>query len=219
MSMWKKALKETIESKPFQSLLHSLDELIQIRTIYPKKEDWFKALSITPYEQVKIVIIGQDPYHQKNQAMGLAFSVNKGVKIPPSLRNIYKEIESDLGITMPNHGDLSAWAKEGVLLLNTTLTVEDSKPMSHKDLGWDLFTDAIIKALNNKDTPIVYLLWGKHAQSKEGLIDQQKHLILKAPHPSPLSAYQGFFGCKHFSKANAFLTANGIKPINFKLPT
>lgn len=219
MSMWKEILSEVLKSQAFNDLINKLDTLSQTKTIYPKKEDWFNALNLTPFENVKMVIIGQDPYHQKNQAMGLAFSVRKGIKIPASLRNIYKEIESDLGIKMPNHGDLTAWAKEGVLLLNTTLTVEDSKPLSHKDLGWTFFTDAIIKALNHKETPIVYLLWGKHAQSKEALINQSKHVIFKAPHPSPLSAYHGFFGCKHFSKANTFLTKHGIKAINFKLPT
>ncbi|MFP4286406.1 MAG: uracil-DNA glycosylase [Candidatus Izemoplasmataceae bacterium] len=216
MSLWKEQLNETIETTWFKAMLKQLNVLNQSKVIYPKKEDWFKALSLTPFERVKIVIIGQDPYHQENQAMGLAFSVKKGITIPPSLRNIYKELASDLGITPPNHGDLTAWAKEGVLLINTTLTVEQSRPLSHVNLGWERFTDAIILALNQKQTPVVYLLWGKHAQSKSKLISN-KHLVLKAPHPSPLSAHRGFFGCRHFSKANAFLIDKGIEPVNFNL--
>jgi uracil-DNA glycosylase len=219
MSEWKIKLNETLNASWFKKMLDELKTMQQSIPIYPPKEDWFKALVLTPFEKVKCVIIGQDPYHQKGQAMGLAFSVHKGIKIPPSLKNIYKELESDLGINTPNHGDLTAWAKEGVLLLNTTLTVEDSKPMSHKNLGWERFTDAIIHALNQKKTPVVYMLWGNHAKSKEALIDTSKHLVLKAAHPSPLSAYHGFFGCKHFSKTNAFLINHKMSPINFELPT
>ncbi|MFU8786017.1 MAG: uracil-DNA glycosylase [Candidatus Izemoplasmataceae bacterium] len=217
MSEWKKQLSKELKAQYFTDLLKKVNQLQKQHSIYPKQEDWFKALTLTPYENVKAVILGQDPYHQKDQAMGLAFSVPKGVKIPPSLKNIYKELEYDLDIFAPSHGDLTSWANEGVLLLNTTLTVEDSKPLSHQNLGWEHFTDAIINALNKKDTPVVFMLWGKHAQSKESLISNPKHLILKAPHPSPLSAHRGFLGCKHFSKTNAYLTKHNIKPINFKI--
>ncbi|MFH5881772.1 uracil-DNA glycosylase [Liberiplasma polymorphum] len=217
MSEWKKLLSKELKAQYFTDLLKKVNQLQKQHPIYPKQEDWFKALTLTPYENVKAVILGQDPYHQKDQAMGLAFSVPKGVKIPPSLKNIFKELEYDLDIFAPSHGDLTSWANEGVLLLNTTLTVEDSKPLSHQNLGWERFTDAIINALNKKDTPVVFMLWGKHAQSKESLISNPKHLILKAPHPSPLSAHRGFLGCKHFSKTNAYLTKHNIKPINFKI--
>jgi uracil-DNA glycosylase len=166
---------------------------------------------------VKIVILGQDPYHQKHQAMGLAFSVSKDVTIPPSLRNIYKELHEDIGFQIPNHGDLSKWAKEGVLLLNTTLTVEDSKPGSHKNLGWGKVTDTIIHVVSTHQSHVVFMLWGAHARSKKPLIDTSKHLILKAHHPSPLSAYRGFFGCKHFSKANTYLKIHDKAPVNFEL--
>lgn len=217
MSEWRKHLNSALNAPYFITLMQHLKEITETKTIYPKKEDWFNALSYTPYENVKIVILGQDPYHQKDQAMGLAFSVRKGIKIPPSLKNIYKEIESDLKIKMPNHGDLTEWAKEGVLLLNTTLTVEDSKPMAHSTLGWERFTDAIIESLNHKDTPVVFMLWGLHAQSKERLINNPKHLVLKTTHPSPLSAHRGFLGCKHFSLANTYLKNNGLQQVNFKL--
>ena len=185
--------------------------------IYPPKDAIFNALKLTPFEKVKAVIIGQDPYHGPNQAHGLCFSVKPGVPPPPSLLNIYKELHDDLGCAIPSQGNLEKWAHEGVLLLNATLTVEARKPGSHANIGWQLFTDTIISALNYHPNSIVYLLWGSYAQSKEALIDIHKHHILKAPHRSPLSAYRGFLGCRHFSKANNLLTSTGQIPIDWCL--
>ncbi len=185
--------------------------------VYPASEDLFNALHLTPLSKVKVVILGQDPYHEPGQAHGLCFSVKKGVAIPPSLVNIYKELEDDMGIKAPAHGFLEDWAKQGVLLLNTLLTVEAHKAFSHRGKGWEQFTDAIISAVNEIDRPVVFLLWGKPAQEKKKLLNNPKHLILEAPHPSPLSAYRGFFGSKPFSKANAFLTAHGVGPVDWTL--
>jgi uracil-DNA glycosylase len=185
------------------------------KTILPPEGSIFNAFNILPFEQYKVVIIGQDPYHGLNQANGLAFSVNKGQKIPPSLRNIYKELKSDLGLEIPQHGDLSNWAKQGVLLLNTVLTVEEGKPGSHQGKGWEHFTDAVITEINNELNGVVFLLWGNYAKSKKTLIDNHKHLILEANHPSPLSANRGFFLCKHFSKTNEYLKKQGKEPINW----
>lgn len=214
---WKDVLHETWSAPQFNALLNTVRTRAKEATVYPPEEAWFYALKATPFEAVKIVILGQDPYHGQGQAMGLSFSVPRGVAVPPSLLNIYKEIKEDLGFTMPSHGDLEAWAKAGVLLLNTTLTVEAHQPFSHAKLGWSWFTDAVIQALNRKDTPVVFMLWGRHAQSKATLINHPKHLILKAAHPSPLSAHRGFFGCRHFSKANAHLKAHGVEPVDFSL--
>ncbi len=216
MMTWQDTLAPIKQSAFFQTLLETLARRQKTHIIYPAAKDWFRALKLTPLEAVKIVILGQDPYHQPNQANGLAFSVHKGVKIPPSLRNIYKELADDLNIKTPNHGDLTVLAKRGVLLLNTTLTVEDSTPMAHKDIGWTTFTDAVIKAVSNKKTPVVFMLWGTHAKTKIPQIAAH-HLILTAPHPSPLSAHRGFFGCKHFSRANAFLKAHHLDPVDFRL--
>ncbi len=218
MKTWQDYLAIEKQKPYFKKLIEFLNERLKNTVVYPPKDAWFNAIKKTPYENVKGVILGQDPYHQPNQAMGLSFSVPAGIKIPPSLRNIYLELHNDIGFNIPNHGDLSQWAEEGVLLLNTTLTVEDSKPMAHADSGWEHFTNAIITALNDKTTPVVFMLWGKHAQSKEKLISNPLHLILKAPHPSPLSAHRGFLGCNHFSKANAYLKKQQIKPINYALP-
>ncbi|HEY4543933.1 MAG TPA: uracil-DNA glycosylase, partial [Tissierellaceae bacterium] len=185
--------------------------------IYPDYTDLFNALNYTPYENVKVVILGQDPYHGKDQANGLAFSVKEGIKIPPSLRNIFKELNSDLGYKIPLNGDLKKWAKEGVLLLNTSLTVIEAKANSHRNKGWEIFTDEIIKIVNKKETPVVFILWGNNAIEKEKFIDSSKHLILKAPHPSPLSSYRGFFDSKPFSKTNEFLIKNNLKQIDWDL--
>ena len=184
---------------------------------YPKTEDIFKALELTPFENIKVVILGQDPYHDEGQANGLAFSVNKDKKIPPSLKNIYKELNSDLGIPIPNHGDLSKWAKEGVLLLNSILTVEPHKPASHRSIGWEEYTDQIIKEINEKKEHIVFILWGKYAQDKGKYIDESKHLVIKSPHPSPFSARKGFFNSKPFSKCNTYLKKNGIEEIDWEI--
>ena len=191
----------------------------QGKRIFPKGCDWFKALDLTPPDTVKVVILGQDPYHGLGQAHGLCFSVPNGVDPPPSLRNIYKELESDLGIARSSHGFLEHWARQGVLLLNSVLTVEMGQAASHRDKGWERFTDAIIREVNALDHPVVFMLWGSYAQKKAAFVDSSRHLVLKAPHPSPLSAHSGFFGCKHFSKANAFLESKGLTPIDWSLPS
>ena len=190
----------------------------QGKRIFPKGPDWFRALDLTPPDEVRVVILGQDPYHGLGQAHGLCFSVPNGVDPPPSLRNIYKELESDLGVKPARHGFLEHWAKQGVLLLNSVLTVEMGRAASHRDRGWERFTDAIITAINESETPVVFMLWGSYAQKKAAFVDTSKHLVLKAPHPSPLSAHSGFFGCKHFSRANAFLETKGLPPIDWALP-
>lgn len=187
-------------------------------SIYPRASQWFHALECTPLDQVRVVILGQDPYHQPGQAQGLSFSVMPGVKIPPSLRNIYKEIHSDLGIPAAPHGCLESWAKQGVLLLNAVLTVEDSRANAHQGQGWELFTDRIIELVNEQSAPAVFMLWGSYAQKKGAKIDASKHLVLKAPHPSPLAAHRGFFGCKHFSLANHWLDSQGRGQIDWRLP-
>ena len=187
------------------------------KTIYPPKEYLFNALKLTSYKDTKVVIVGQDPYHGEHQAHGLSFSVQKGVKLPPSLQNIFKELDSDLGIKPSLDGDLTNWAKQGVLLLNAVLTVEKDKAASHRNLGWELFTDYIIKTLNKKDEPVVFILWGNFAKEKAKLITNPKHYVIMSPHPSPFSAYTGFFGSKPFSKTNEFLLKNNLKPIDWKL--
>lgn len=185
------------------------------KTIYPKGDEIFNALNTTAFDKVKVVIIGQDPYHGEGQAHGLSFSVRKGVQIPPSLMNIYKEISAEYGVKMPPHGDLSGWAAQGVLLLNATLTVQHATAGSHQKKGWEEFTDAIIRAVNEKRQHVVFLLWGSYAQKKGALIDRKKHCALDAPHPSPLSAHRGFLGCGHFKKANEYLVAQGLEPIDW----
>ena len=195
-----------------------LAEKQQGKRIFPKGSDWFRALDLTPIEEVRVVILGQDPYHGPGQAHGLCFSVPSGVQPPPSLVNIYKELESDLGISRPRHGFLEHWARQGVLLLNSVLTVEMGRAASHRERGWERFTDRIIAEVNAKSDPVVFMLWGSYAQKKAAFVDGSKHLVLKAPHPSPLSAHSGFFGCRHFSKANAFLESRGMEPIDWALP-
>jgi uracil-DNA glycosylase len=188
------------------------------KRIFPKGCDWFRALDLTPLDQVRVVILGQDPYHGPGQAHGLCFSVKPGIRPPPSLVNIYKELESDLGITPRRHGFLEHWARQGVLLLNSVLTVEMGRAASHRDRGWERFTDRIISEVNSKSEPVVFLLWGSYAQKKAAFVDSSRHLILKAAHPSPLSAHSGFFGCRHFSRTNAFLISRGQEPIDWALP-
>lgn len=185
------------------------------RVIYPAEDNIFRALDLTPPDNVKVVILGQDPYHGEGQAHGLAFSVQKDVRIPPSLRNIYKELQADIGMDIPDHGNLESWARQGVLLLNTTLTVEAANAGSHAGKGWEEFTDEVLRQINILNHPVVFMLWGSHAQKKIEIIDTYKHYVLKAPHPSPLSAHRGFLGCKNFSKANAFLKANGLGEVDW----
>lgn len=214
---WAKFLDIEFEKEYYQNLRKFLIKEYNSKTIYPDKYDIFNALHLTSYKDTKVVILGQDPYHGENQAHGLSFSVKKDVKIPPSLLNIFKEISLDIGYDIPNNGNLENWSKQGVLLLNTVLTVEKGKANSHKNKGWEIFTDRIIEILNEKDTPVVFLLWGNNAKQKESLITNKKHLILKSVHPSPFSANNGFFGNKHFSKTNEFLNKNGLKEINWKI--
>ncbi len=214
---WDEILKDEWQ-KPYYKLLRQfLKEEYKTRTVYPKMEDIFNALKFTPFEKVKAVIIGQDPYHGPNQAHGLCFSVKKGVEPPPSLLNIYKEMKDDLGISPPNHGELTSLAKQGVLMLNTVLTVRGGAAASHRGKGWENLTDRIISELNRKETPVVFILWGRPAAEKAKVIDNPVHLKLYAPHPSPLSAYRGFFGSKPFSKTNDFLIKNGQTPINWQI--
>lgn len=205
-------------SKPYYLELRKfLKAEYTAHTIYPDMYDIFNALKYTPYEKAKVLILGQDPYHEPNQAHGLAFSVKKGVEPPPSLKNIYKELGTDLGFTAPPHGELTKWAEQGVLLLNTSLTVRRSQANSHRGKGWEIFTDRVIELLNERESPMVFMLWGNNAKAKVPLITNSRHLILTAAHPSPLSAHNGFFGCKHFSKCNNFLTENGIAPVDWSL--
>lgn len=204
-------------NKPyFQQLKSFIEQERLVKTIYPKKEDLFRAFDLTPMDSIKVVIIGQDPYHGKEQAHGLCFSVNKGIPLPPSLKNIYKEIESSLNVIMPNHGDLSNWAKQGVLLLNTILTVEENKPLSHKNIGWETFTLEIIKAINQLNQPICFLLFGAHASSFKAYLNNPKHLILETSHPSPLSNYRGFSGSQIFLTCNQFLQNKGVETIRWQ---
>ena len=204
--------------KPYYAQLYKfIKEEYNTKVIYPPADDIFNALHLTPLSKVKVLILGQDPYHNEGQAHGLCFSVKPEVDIPPSLENIYKELKDDLGCKIPNNGYLVKWAEQGVLMLNTVLTVRAHQANSHQGRGWEQFTDAIINAVNAQDRPIVYMLWGRPAQSKIPMLTNPKHLILKAPHPSPLSAYRGFFGCKHFSQAHAFLEKNGIEPIDWQI--
>ena len=214
---WDEVLKIVFEGEGFKKFYNIVEHEYQTKTIYPKKEHIFNALKLTPYKDVKVVIVGQDPYHGEGEAHGLSFSVQKGIKLPPSLKNIYKELYDDLGIMPYEYGDLTKWAKEGVLMLNAVLTVVKDTPASHRKLGWERLTDYIIKTLNNKNEPIVFILWGNFAKEKKDLITNPKHLVITSAHPSPFSARYGFFGSKPFSKANEFLKKNGIKPIDWNL--
>ena len=215
---WNDWLHKEWKQPYFQELSKFVHEAYKTKKVYPPKSQVFSAFEACAYEDIKVVILGQDPYHQPHQAHGMCFSVNVGVKTPPSLMNMYKELHTDLGCFIPNNGYLMPWAKQGVFLLNTTLTVEDSKPKSHYGKGWETFSDHVISKINEKETPVVFLLWGNSAKSKKALIDTNKHLVLEASHPSPLSAYNGFFGCRHFSKANAFLIAHQEAPIDWQIP-
>lgn len=211
MNNWNTILKEESEKEYFINITTFLENTKNV--VFPKKQNLYKALELTPLDKVKVVILGQDPYHEQNQAMGLAFSVPKGIKIPPSLRNMFKELENDLNITPPSHGDLTNWAKQGVLLLNTVLTVEEHKPLSHHKIGWQKLTDRLIEEVCQLNQPIVFILLGNEAKSKKHMIHKSNHLIIEAAHPSPLSASRGFFGSKIFSKTNEFLLKNNIEPI------
>jgi len=214
---WDDVLGEEFDKEYYQQLRRFLDAEYKSKTIYPLPQFIYTALKLTPYKDTKVVILGQDPYHEPNQAHGLAFSVNKSVMVPPSLQNIYKELHDDLGCSIPNHGFLISWAKQGVLLLNTVLTVQAHRANSHRGQGWEELTDTIIRKINAKDEPVVFILWGSNARSKKAFITNKKHLILESVHPSPLSAYNGFFGSRPFSKTNNFLIANGEDPIDWQI--
>lgn len=214
---WKTIIGAEFEKEYYRKLGKFVNYEYQKGTVYPEKDDIFTAFRLTPLSNVKVVILGQDPYHEPGQAHGLAFSVKPGVEIPPSLVNIYKELHDDLGCYIPDNGFLGKWAEQGVLLLNTVLTVRAHQALSHRGVGWETFTDAVIAAVNRIDRPIVFLLWGSPAQRKAEMLNNPNHLVLKAPHPSPLSAYRGFFGCKHFSTANRFLSEHGVEPIDWQI--
>ena len=216
---WLERLRGEFDSPYMQALrTYLVAERQAGKRIFPRASEWFSALDLTPLEEVRVVILGQDPYHGIGQAHGLCFSVRPGVRTPPSLVNIYKEMEADLGIPPASHGCLDHWARQGVLLLNAVLTVEMGLAASHQGRGWERFTDAVIRLVNARAEPVVFMLWGSHAQKKAAFVDAERHLVLKAPHPSPLSAHTGFFGCRHFSRANAFLEAHGQQPIDWALP-
>ena len=216
---WKEALAPQF-ADPYMAALRQFlaTEKEAGKRIFPKGSEYFRALDLTPLPKVKVVILGQDPYHGAGQAHGLCFSVRPGVRIPPSLVNIYKEMQADLGIPPAQHGFLEHWARQGVLLLNSVLTVEEGKAAAHQGRGWERFTDAVIRAVNEEGSHVVFMLWGSYAQKKAAFVDQRRHLVLKAPHPSPLSAHNGFFGSRHFSKANAYLISNGREPVDWQLP-
>ena len=214
---WDILLKDEFEKPYYLNLRKFLAQEYKTQTIYPHMNDIFNALKYTDYQNVKVVILGQDPYHQPNQAHGLCFSVKKGVNPPPSLQNMYKEIHAEYGYPIPDHGELTYWAEQGVLMLNTVLTVRESQPNSHKGMGWEIFTDDIISLLNQRPEPMVFLLWGANARAKTKLITNPAHLVLTSAHPSPLSAYNGFFGNNHFKKANEFLKQNGMAEIDWQI--
>lgn len=216
---WQSLLNSEQEQDYFQSMLATIaNDRAQGINIFPSDDDLYAALELTPFNNVKVVILGQDPYHGLGQAHGLSFSVQPGIKTPPSLANIYKELVTDIeGFTIPNHGNLSSWAKQGVLLLNTVLTVQQGKAHSHAKLGWEKYTDAIIAKINEHQSNVVFILWGAHAQKKGRFIDTNKHLVLSSAHPSPLSSYRGFFGCQHFSKTNQYLVSNKLAPIDWQI--
>ena len=215
---WLKPLSPEFKKPYYRALYDGVLDEYRHHRVFPRPEELFKAFELTPYNEVKAVILGQDPYHGEGQAEGLCFSVKPGTDIPPSLMNIYKELKNDLGLKIPDNGCLVPWAKQGVLLLNTVLTVRAHQAFSHRGIGWEQFTDAAIRALNASDRPIVFMLWGRPAGEKSAMLDNPAHLVLKAAHPSPLSASRGFFGCRHFSKCNEFLTANGVSPIDWQIP-
>lgn len=212
---WDNILSQQFNSQTYLALREFLKDEYSTKTIYPTMYNIFNGLKLTPFNDIKVVILGQDPYHEPNQAMGLAFSVPKGEKIPPSLVNIYKEIKAETGKEMPTHGDLTGWAKQGVLLLNAVLTVRAHQANSHKGKGWEEFTDGVIEQISKNGENVVFLLWGANARAKAKLIDKSKHLVLESAHPSPLSAYNGFFGCGHFNKANEYLLLHGRQPIDW----
>ena len=214
---WLPLLEPELQKPYFAELTRRVDEARSTVTVYPSENEVFRAFSLTPPDQVRVVILGQDPYHNDGQAHGLCFSVKPDVEVPPSLVNIYQELHDDLGCYIPNNGYLVKWAKQGVLMLNTVLTVRAHQANSHRGMGWEQFTDAAIRILNEQDRPIVFILWGSPAQKKAQMLDNPKHLILKAPHPSPLSAYRGFFGSRPFSKTNEFLVKNGLAPIDWQI--
>ena len=214
---WQQPLEVEFKKPYYKDLYKKVLEEYRSRQIFPNPDDIFNAFHLTPLKDVKVVILGQDPYHNDGQAHGLCFSVKPDVEVPPSLVNIYKELQDDLGCRIPNNGYLVKWAKQGVLMLNSVLTVRAHQANSHRGIGWEQFTDAVIRAVDAQDRPIVFLLWGRPAQMKKSMLHNPKHLILEAPHPSPLSAYRGFFGCKHFSQTNAFLEKNGLAPIDWQI--
>lgn len=214
---WDIYLKDEFNKDYFKNILKQVEKEYKDKICYPPKNEIFNAFRYTTYENLKVVIIGQDPYHGVNQAEGLSFSVKNTVSRPPSLQNIFKELESDLGIKIPINNSLIPWAKEGVLLLNAVLTVEEKKPASHQMIGWETFTDEVIKIINKKESPVVFILWGNFARNKKKLITNPNHFIIESPHPSPFSAYNGFFGSKPFSKTNNYLISKGIKPINWQI--
>lgn len=214
---WLEPLSSEFRKRYYSQLYNFVKDEYSKTVVYPPAEDIFNAFHFTPLKDVKVLLLGQDPYHNEHQAHGLSFSVQPGQDIPPSLVNIYKELHDDLGCYIPNNGYLKKWADQGVLLLNTVLTVRAHQANSHQGHGWEQFTDAVIQAVNAQDRPIVYMLWGAPARRKKAMLTNPKHLILEAPHPSPLSAYRGFFGCKHFSKANEFLKASGAEPIDWQI--
>ena len=214
---WQQPLEVEFKKPYYKDLYKKVLEEYRSRQIFPNPDDIFNAFHLTPLKDVKVVILGQDPYHNDGQAHGLCFSVKPDVEVPLSLVNIYKELQDDLGCRIPNNGYLVKWAKQGVLMLNTVLTVRAHQANSHRGIGWEQFTDAVIRAVDAQDRPSVFLLWGRPAQMKKSMLHNPKHLILEAPHPSPLSAYRGFFGCKHFSQTNAFLEKNGLAPIDWQI--
>lgn len=214
---WLEELKGEFKKPYYKELFNKVNEEYHTRKIFPPANDIFNAFHLTPLKGVKVVILGQDPYHNDGQAHGLCFSVKKGVAVPPSLVNIYKELHDDLGCTSPEHGCLTKWAQQGVLMLNTVLTVRAHQANSHRDMGWEQFTDAAIKVLNSQDRPMVFILWGSPAQRKKAMLNNPQHLILQAPHPSPLSSYRGFFGSKPFSQTNEFLNMHGVEPVDWQI--
>ncbi len=215
---WAPLLEDEFAQPYYQQLRQFLVGEYNTRVVYPDQYDIFNALHLTPYEQTRVVILGQDPYHGRGQAHGMSFSVKPGVAIPPSLQNIYKELQADLGCTIPNHGYLVKWAEQGVLLLNTVLTVREGMPNSHKGMGWETFTDSVIEKLNKREEPVVFILWGKHAQEKGERITSSHHFIIRSPHPSPFSANRGFFGSRPFSRTNEFLRSIGRQEIDWQIP-
>lgn len=217
MNHFKDIIEEESKKEYYKALHDFVDNAYQQDIIFPERKNIFAALKYTPYENVKVVILGQDPYHGLGEAHGMAFSVCPGIKTPPSLQNIYKELNDEMGCYIPNNGYLMKWSRQGVLLLNSVLTVKKDTPASHRGKGWETFTDKIIEEINKKQEPVVFMLWGNFARSKKGLITNPKHLILEAPHPSPFSARSGFFGCNHFIKANNFLKENNIEPIDWQI--